>query len=164
MARARTVVGILVIGALWFLQPEGASASGGDGSCKSVQGKFEAFILPPEACDSPVGLCTVGELGGNLKGGYEFTMKSLIPSPDPQTPSVTFFSGRSLVSTHKGDEYVGVDNGAIDLAAPGTLNAGKFSTLLNFVEGAGGHLWIRGRTDLVNGTVSGRYSGEVCPE
>jgi hypothetical protein len=134
------------------------------GACKKVQGKFSAVNLPPEACTSPLGFCTEGTLSGNLKGSYSFVMNTAMPAGEPAAPNVTFFGGDSVVVTHKGDVYEGVDTGAINLDPPGTLNSGRFSTLLTFTEGAAGHLWIQGTADLAGGTVTGSYSGLLCPE
>jgi hypothetical protein len=138
-----------------------ASADGG-GGCKSVKGTFTAQNLPPEACNSPVGFCTEGELKGNLKGQYEFVMSGIIPAGEADVPDVTFFKGDSIVTTHHGEVLEGIDTGSINLEAPGLMNSGRFSTLLTFTDGGAGHLWIHGTSDLAAGTVSGSYSGLVC--
>lgn len=136
-----------------------------DGGCRDVKGKFEAANLPPDQCSSPVGFCTEGELGkGNFKAGYSFVMSDTFSAGEPDAPGVNFFQGESLVTLPNNTVLVGIDTGAINLDPPGTLNSGRFSTLLTFTEGAAGHLWIRGTADLVNGTVSGSFDGVVCLE
>ena len=156
-------VGIL-LGAGLLLGSTSPATASPSGACKKVQGKFSAFNLPPEVCASPVGFCTEGSLSGNLKGAYSFVMSAATPAGEPDVPNVTFFQGDSVVTTHKGQVYTGVDTGAINLDPPGTLNSGRFSTLLTFVDGGAGHLWIQGTANLAEGTVSGSYSGLLCPE
>ena len=129
-----------------------------------MKGKFQAANLPPDQCTSPVGFCTEGVLEkGNFQGGYSFIMSDTFSAGEPDAPGVNFFQGESTV-TVDGDVLIGVDTGAINLDPPGTLNSGRFSTLLTFTEGAAGHLWIRGTADLANGTVSGSFDGVVCME
>lgn len=133
-----------------------------DDGCSKVKGKFVAQNVPPGDCASPVGFCTEGTLSGKLKGTYAFTMNAAIPSGDPDVPSVNFFSGTSVITTSEGTVLTAVDTGAINLAPPGTLNSGRLSTLLTITEGGAGHLWIHGTADLANGTVQGRFRGEIC--
>jgi hypothetical protein len=154
----------VLLGAGMMLGSATPATASSSKACKKVLGTFSAYNLPPEACLSPVGFCTEGKLSGNLKGTYSFVMSAATPAGEPEAPNVTFFQGDSVVTTHKGDVYEAVDTGAINLDPPGTLNSGRFSTLLTFVDGAGGHLWIQGTSDLAAGTVKGVYSGLVCPE
>lgn len=145
--------------------PNQGGQGNGDGGCRDVKGKFEAANLPPDQCSSPVGFCTEGVLSkGNFKADYSFVMSDSFTAGEPDAPGVNFFQGESLVTLPNNTVLVGVDTGAINLDPPGTLNSGRFSTLLTFTDGAAGHLWIRGTADLVNGTVSGSFDGVVCLE
>ena len=141
-----------------------ASADDEDGGCQKVKGKFTAANLPPSECASPVGFCTAGQLKGSLKGTYAFVMQSATPAGVAGAPAVTFFSGDSEIDTASGLTLSGADTGAINLDPPGTLNSGRFSTLLTITAGGAGHLWITGTADLAAGTVSGTYSGLICAE
>jgi hypothetical protein len=135
----------------------------GDG-CDKVKGKFAAMSVPVPPCTSPVGVCTHGTLKGGLKGSYDLTVATLIPTPDPATPTVFFFSGTSVVTLNNGDVITGIDNGALNLAPPAVIGSGSFSTLLTIVDGAAGWLHIRGVLDLNTGQVTGHYDGLICTD
>ncbi|TPV95452.1 MAG: hypothetical protein B7733_09870 [Myxococcales bacterium FL481] len=141
-----------------------------DKTCLPVFGRFTADVVPPPACESPVGFCTEGELTGFLRGKYTLTSEQFIETGDPRVPFVTFFTGTSEVTTSLGS-FVGVDTGSINLSEPGSIGSGRVSTLITIVEnGSGGgyfpidagYLHIRGESDLASGTVDGYYAGVVC--
>lgn len=142
-----------------FAQPAAAK------SCKPLHGHFTSMPVPPPDCTSPVYFCTAGDLWGGLHGGYAFTMLSAMPSPEPTTPGVNWFSGVSLITLEDGGSLVGTDNGVVDLNPFGT---GKMSSLITITdgadgfEGATGYLQLRGELSFVTGGVSGEYFGEVC--
>jgi hypothetical protein len=132
-------------------------------ACRPVNGHFEARLVPPPGCTSIVGVCTAGRVWGGLQGEYEFTMSKLVPTAEPETPSILFFTGRSVVHTSNGDLH-GVDTGTIDLP-PGQ---GGFASLITWTGGTGpytattGQIRLRGFLDAAAGTTSGDYVGEIC--
>jgi hypothetical protein len=132
-------------------------------ACRPVNGHFLAQLVPPPDCPSVVGVCTAGRVWGGLQGDYTFTMSKLVPTAEPETPSIFFFTGRSIVHTKDGDLH-GVDTGTIDLP-PGQ---GGFASLITWTGGTGpfaattGQIRLRGFLDAAAGTTSGDYEGEVC--
>lgn len=132
-------------------------------SCRPVNGHFEARLVPPPDCTSVVGVCTAGRVWGGLEGDYQFTMSKLVPTLEPETPSIFFFTGRSVVHTKDGDLH-GVDTGTIDLP-PGQ---GGFASLITWTGGTGpyaattGQIRLRGFLDPAAGTTSGDYEGSIC--
>lgn len=147
--------------ALSLFAADVAKARERDG-CRTVVGRFSS--APRAPCDSPVGMCTAGELRGALRGDYAFTMATLVPSGDASVPAIHFYTGVSLVETRHGDLHV-ADTGTIDLDFFGR---GKFVALLTITggteghEGATGYLQLRGTLDFETGQATGRYFGEVC--
>lgn len=133
-------------------------------ACKPIQGHFEASLVLPPECASPVGLCTAGRLWGGLSGAYAFTMSQIIPPGEPDVPTIVFFTGRSTITLHNGDTLTAVDTGSIDLP-PG---AGGFASLITFTGGTGEHagatgqLRVTGQLDAAAGTTSGDFSGALC--
>ncbi len=132
-------------------------------SCRPVNGHFEARLVPPPDCTSVVGVCTAGRVWGGLQGDYQFTMSKLVPTAEPETPSIFFFTGRSVVHTKDGDLH-GVDTGTIDLP-PGQ---GGFASLISWTGGTGpyasttGQIRLRGFLDAAAGSTSGDYEGSIC--
>jgi len=135
---------------------EGVAAAGGS-HCHRVTGRFRSGPAP--TCDSAVGFCTAGDLWGRLRGGYAFTMNTLVPAGDPTVPGVMFYTGRSHIDLDNGLSIVGTDTGTVDLDPDGTH---AMAALLTFIDGATGHLVLRGTIDLDTGVVTGRYEGELC--
>jgi len=131
--------------------------------CRPVNGHFEAHLVPPPDCTSVVGVCTAGRVWGGLQGDYQFTMSKLVPTAEPETPTIFFFTGRSVVHTKDGDLH-GVDTGTIDLP-PGQ---GGFASLITWTGGTGpfaatiGQIRLRGFLDAAAGRTSGDYQGEIC--
>ncbi len=126
------------------------------GNCEQVSGTFSAQSLPPELCDSPVELCTVGMLDGGLEGSYEFTGST--QQAIPNTPLV-YFTGISDIVLDEGAELTAMDRGLIDFSQPGI---GKLRSVLFIVDGGHGALQIQGTLNLQNGQITGTYSGLVC--
>jgi hypothetical protein len=132
-------------------------------ACRPLDGHFEARLVPPPGCASAVGVCTAGRVWGGLQGDYQFTMSKLVPTGEPETPSIAFFTGRSVVHA-KGGDLLGVDTGTIDLP-PGQ---GGFASLITWTGGTGafagatGQIRLRGFLDAAAGTTSGDYEGSIC--
>jgi hypothetical protein len=141
--------------------PQGEAVAG-NGQCKPAFGVFMSNAVPPPACQSNVGICTLGHLFGSLGGSYEFTMNQLMPSGEAAVPFVNFFSGSSKITTKQGDILEGVDTGSLNGLPPGEQNSGKFSTMITITEGGSGHLFVRGTLDLATGSAAGVYTGRVC--
>jgi hypothetical protein len=132
--------------------------------CKPLVGSFEAEVQPANAC--PGVLCTAGHVWGGIQGNYHFTMDKLIPNGEPEVPTISFFTGHSIIDLKSGDELFGTDTGTIDLP-PGH---GGFASLITFTGGTGamagatGQIRLRGEFDPVAGITSGDYIGTVCTE
>jgi len=130
--------------------------------CKPLVGSFEAEIQPADTCPGP--LCTAGHVWGGIHGSYRFTMDKIIPNGEPEVPTISFFTGHSIITLKGGDLLFGTDTGTIDLP-PGQ---GGFASLITFTGGTGamenatGQIRLRGEFDPVAGTTSGDYIGTVC--
>jgi hypothetical protein len=130
--------------------------------CKPLVGSFEAEVQPANTC--PGVLCTAGHVWGGIQGNYRFTMDKIIPNGEPEVPSISFFTGHSIITLKSGDELFGTDTGTIDLP-PGH---GGFASLITFTGGIGamanatGQIRLRGEFDPVAGTTSGDYIGTMC--
>jgi hypothetical protein len=131
------------------------SAAAAEPACKPVVGHFEASLVLPPACTSPVGLCTAGRVWGGLQGTYAFTMTTIQPSG--AVPSISFFTGDSEVTLKNGDVVQGTDTGSIDLGPDG-----GFASLITFSGGTTGQIRLRGQLNLAEGTTSGDYIGTIC--
>jgi len=130
--------------------------------CKPLVGSFEAEVQPADTCPGP--LCTAGRVWGGIQGNYRFTMDKIIPNGEPEVPTISFFTGHSIITLKSGDELFGTDTGTIDLP-PGQ---GGFASLITFTGGTGamanatGQIRLRGEFDAVAGITSGDYIGVVC--
>jgi hypothetical protein len=130
--------------------------------CKPLVGSFEAEVQPANTCAGV--LCTAGHVWGGIQGNYRFTMDKIIANGEPEVPTISFFTGHSIIALKRGDELFGTDTGTIDLP-PGQ---GGFASLITFTGGTGvmanatGQIRLRGEFDPVAGTTSGDYIGTVC--
>lgn len=130
--------------------------------CKPLVGSFEAEVQPANTC--PGVLCTAGHVWGGIQGSYRFTMDKTIPNGEPEVPTISFFTGHSIITLKSGDELFGTDTGTIDLP-PGK---GGFASLITFTGGSGamthatGQIRLRGEFDPVAGITSGDYIGTLC--
>lgn len=130
--------------------------------CKPLVGSFEAQVQPADTCLGP--LCTAGNVWGGIQGTYRFTMDKIIPNGEPEVPTISFFTGHSIITLKSGDQLFGTDTGTIDLP-PGH---GGFASLITFTGGSGamanaiGQIRLRGEFDPIAGTTSGDYVGTVC--
>ncbi|HEY1576248.1 MAG TPA: hypothetical protein VGF82_04160 [Terracidiphilus sp.] len=130
--------------------------------CKPLVGSFEAEVQPANTCPGP--FCTAGRVWGGLHGTYRFTMDKIIPNGEPEVPTISFFTGHSIITLKSGEELFGTDTGSLDLP-PGH---GGFASLITFTGGTGamanatGQIRLRGEFDAVSGITSGDYIGTVC--
>ncbi len=130
--------------------------------CKPVFGSFEADIQPAASCSGP--LCTAGRAWGGIQGDYRFKMDKTIPNGETEVPTISFFTGHSIVTLKSGDQIFGTDTGTLDLP-PGH---GGFASLITLTGGTGamtgatGQIRLRGEFDPLAGTTSGEYVGTLC--
>jgi len=130
--------------------------------CKPLVGSFEAEVQPANTCPGP--FCTAGRVWGGIQGEYRFTMDKIIPNGEPEVPTISFFTGHSVITLKDGEQLFGTDTGTLDLP-PGH---GGFASLITFTGGTGdmanatGQIRLRGEFDAVSGTTSGDYIGTVC--
>lgn len=133
-----------------------------DQTCKPVEGHFLASIVPPPACQSPVGVCTEGRVWGGIQGNYHFVMTQSMPSAPTGVPTIFFFTGKSTIDLKSGDQLLGTDTGSID------FGLGGFASLITFGGGTGdmtnatGQIRLRGELSFAAGTTQGDYVGTVC--
>jgi hypothetical protein len=144
------------------LLPFGTILPGAAQQCKPVVGSFEAEVQPANTCPGP--FCTAGRVWGGIQGNYHFTMDKIIPNGEPEVPTISFFTGHSVITLKSGDQVFGTDTGTLDLP-PGH---GGFASLITFTSGTGamanatGQIRLRGEFDATSGTTSGDYIGVVC--
>ena len=130
--------------------------------CKPLVGSFEAEVQPANTCPGP--FCTAGNVWGGIQGKYHFTMDKIIANGEAEVPSISFFTGHSIITLKSGDELFGTDTGTLDLP-PGH---GGFESLITFTGGTGamanatGQIRLRGEFDAAVGITSGDYIGTVC--
>src|SRR6266540_4048388 len=96
--------------------------------CKSVEGDFTSVVVP---CPDPHAIvCTLGELSGDLKGTYEFTVDSIMPGPD----GTLLYTGHSVITTKAGTLY-SVDTGVMYPAATDAEGRTPLVTTAYFTSG-----------------------------
>lgn len=130
--------------------------------CKPLVGSFEAQVQPADTCPGP--FCTAGNVWGGIQGNYHFTMDKVLPNGESEVPTISFFTGHSVIALKSGDQLFGTDTGTLDLP-PGH---GGFASLITFTGGTGamvnatGQIRLRGEFDAAAGITSGDYIGTVC--
>ena len=130
--------------------------------CKPLVGSFEAAVQSANTCPGP--FCTAGNVWGGIQGSYHFTMDKIIPNGETEVPTISFFTGHSIIALKSGDQLFGTDTGTLDLP-PGH---GGFASLITFTGGTGamanatGQIRLRGEFDAAAGITSGDYIGTVC--
>jgi hypothetical protein len=142
-------------------------------NCKDVAGHFEAVVVPPGEGHCPAAgpvpaapppFCTAGRVWGGIKGNYQFVMTGALPAATlGGTPTVLFFTGKSVIFLKKGDQLFGTDTGALD---PPPAGQRGFASLITFDGGTGemsaasGQIRLRG--ELGDEGTSGDYLGQLC--
>ena len=146
---------LAVILALASAQPQAAT-------CKTTEGTFTSSVVPPPACQSPVGTCTTGTLNGKFPESYDFVMDTLVPTPSGQLQ----YTGHSVITrTNGGATLIGQDTGIMTFTGPTTAN---FVTTVNVVGGtkqfkdATGQYVATGELDFVTGIATGTFTSTVC--
>jgi hypothetical protein len=141
--------------------------------CKPVNGHFEAVVVPPgeghcpatgPVPGAPPPFCTAGRVWGGIQGNYQFVMTGALPAATlGGTPSVLFFTGKSVIFLKKGDQLLGTDTGALD---PPPAGQRGFASLITFdggtgeIAGATGQIRLRG--ELGDDGTAGDYLGQLC--
>ena len=135
-----------------------------DRGCRFVDGPFHSSLVAPPACQSPVGLCTHGELGGDFPAIYDFTFSTLQPANDPNDPTEFVYTGRSTVTTPRGVIHTN-DSGVIHMApnapAPFVTTATIASGTDRFA-GASGVFVASGSLDTATGNATGTFIAQIC--
>ena len=133
--------------------------------CKSVRGFLEETQLTGPGCTSPVGLCTVAQMFGQLKGQAHFSATEFIQSADTPTTGVIFVIGDTTVVNAR----LGSKRGTLAIknaAAFRTVGDGDLSDTQVIIGGTGdfigasGSLRISGTFVAGSGTAS--FEGTVC--
>jgi hypothetical protein len=144
--------------------PGGTARANDEDDCEPVQGDFSSTLLPPDDCDSPVGICTLGLLTGNLKATYHFTMLTL--GPDPDDPTELVYTGVSVITTRDGSQLFSMDTGVM---YPNPAGLTPFVTTAHLVGGTGrfrdvtgGQIVAPALLDFATGEAVGTYTGEIC--
>ena len=163
-ARGRTALTIAVgLAAASVLGVVGGVSAAGDSLVRPVAGVWDSLrrVTGP-ACQSPIGLCTEGTLGGVINGTYSFTGTTLFESGDTPLTHVRFFTGDLIVTTDHGQFN------CKEAAVYSTNAGGPISSICTFVSGTGDFAGVTGALQFVgNGTAAtgspggGNYVGEL---
>src|SRR5215475_10722935 len=122
--------------------------------CRSVRGALEETQVTGPNCTSPVGLCTVARLIGQVKGQARFTATAISQSADTPTTGVVFVIGDTIID----DARLGNKRGTVAIknaAAFRTIGEGDLSDTQVIIGGTG---------DLLGATGSLRISGTFVGE
>jgi hypothetical protein len=135
-------------------------------ACKRVEGFQEETLAPPPTCTSSVGLCTVAQMFGTLKGLARFTAAEFLPSADTPATAVIFVIGDTEVA----EARLGPKRGTLivkNAAAYRTVGNGDLVDNQTIIGGTGdfvgasGSLRISGNFLAETGGIS-RFEGTVC--
>lgn len=139
----------------------GNNSNGAGLDCEKIKADFvgmNVVVFPSGMpCTSPLGLCALNTLTGDLQGVAEVTATAA-----PATPEAQYLSSESLFLLDNGDTLISRDVGALDL-----IN-GKSVANLSIIGGTGewenasGNLVVKGTVDFPGGTSSGKLSGKIC--
>lgn len=111
-------------------------------TAKQDHGRFSSMVVTT-GCTSPVGICTAGTLTGGLKGRFEFTASSLVPTADTPTTSVFLYTGDIVVHTERGD-LLCKDAGAFESTGDGAV-----SSVCHIIGGTGEFVGAQGQIQFV---------------
>ena len=133
--------------------------------CRSVRGALEETQVTGPGCASPVGLCTVARMIGQVKGQARFTAAAIIPSDDTPTTGVVFVIGDTTIV----DARLGNKRGTVvikNAAAFRTIGDGDLTDTQVIIGGTGdftgasGSLRVSGT--FVAGSGFSTFEGTVC--
>ena len=150
---------VLLLPIVLFLSIVPARADDDKSECHAFYGPFTSVVVPPPACNSPVGLCTHGTLVGELPATYDFT--AVTQATDPSNPNIVTLTGKSVVTTASGVIYTD-DISVINFATGDFVT--KALVHKTKIRGAktGGFI-AAGNLDLATGQAIGNYSAVLCP-
>lgn len=134
--------------------------------CSEVSGNFTNTVMVGLDCfpQSPALLCTHGTLEGDLQGGYDFDVDSIVPSPTPDEPDRLEMTGRSRITLDGGE----MSSDDVAYLTPNPLGPSSFHDVIDIVSGTGayagatGQLAVQGTLDLITQQGSGTYDGQIC--
>jgi hypothetical protein len=135
-------------------------------TCLPVEGFLEESLVTTN-CASPVGLCTVAQMFGHLKGRIDFVATDIIASADTPTTSVVFVTGDSVITNAQlGDKRGTVtlkDAAAYETTGDGNLvDIQTITSGTNDFAGATGRLRISGSFSPTTGTGTSKFEGQIC--
>lgn len=137
--------------------------------CRSLHAHQSAVFLPPEECDSPIGLCTEGRIhSGPLRGKTFFTALELVPDAGLVAPpfAVVSYSGELEIVTRHGT-IMAHDVGVFDPRPP-PEGDGSFAQFDRIVDGTGrfkdafGTIFLAGTGNEDGTGFESQLSGELC--
>ena len=135
-------------------------------TCRRVEGFLEESLAPTD-CTSPVGLCTVAQMFGHLKGRIYFVASDILASTDTPTTGVIFVTGDSVITDARFEDRRGSLT-LKDAAAYQTVGDGNLVDIQTVVSGTGGFagatgtLRISGTFSPTTGTGTSRVEGRIC--
>jgi hypothetical protein len=138
-----------------------ASARAGDDDkpqCRAYYGPFTSTVIPPPACQSPVGLCTHGILVGEFPATYDFT--ALTQKTDATDPNTIILTGKSIVTTPTGVIHTN-DVSVINLATGDFVTKAIVNHSNLHQDNSGGFI-AAGNLNLATGQAQGKYSAVLC--
>lgn len=124
--------------------------------CTDVSGPFSA--VPPASCESPVGICTHGQLTGGLTATYDFVADTEIVV----FPTATLTGHSTITIEDGGAVLLGQDTSTLSLLT------GAFTTTVHIVGGTqqykkgSGTIVAVGVFDFATGATAGTYTGTIC--
>ncbi|MEO7328014.1 MAG: hypothetical protein ABI193_05515 [Minicystis sp.] len=137
--------------------------------CRSPDGAFTSYIVAPPACDSPIGICTMGTLTGDLPSSYWFVMDTLVWGGDPTNPAKFVYTGHSVVTGAHGAKMFGSDTGVM-IMNPDPTGPNPFVTVVHIVSGTKKYAHVSGQI-VASGTLVfstglgvGNYTSAICKD
>lgn len=119
--------------------------------------------LTTTSCTSPFGLCTTGEMRGDLRGATSFTVLTLAASAglgDSEPASTLSYLGHFVLTTREGTLTVS-DIGLLDNVTGAFTEIWRVTSGTGEHAGATGNLWLNG-TVSATGAFDGTVTGQLC--
>lgn len=161
------VHGAVLTAALVGISPEVRADNRSADQCSELDGPFSSTTDVP-GCQSPVGLCTRGILGGPLRDAtYDFTVLTL--EPDPNDPSRMVATGVSVVTTQWGQMFTD-DVSILQLTGPEPSDPVFFETTATITSGTRrwkhttGEFIAEGILNFATGEAIGDYTALLCKD
>lgn len=145
----------------WLAATANANAAS---SCEAVSGRYVEWAVS-ENCQSPVGLCIAGEYRGMVKGGFEGTATSLIPTADTPTTNVVLFTSDSTIHAKvmgKTGDLIIKNAGAFRNPGGDIIDLQVIAGGTGELAGATGALRASGTFDFDAGMGESEYTGSIC--